>query len=156
MGAESQVSNESFYQRKLERFYDDLIDVFWRNHFAFWTKACEDLNEPYIPKPDVELIVFEDVIHTYPNDQRFMDELLAHLAKKDWQMIMNFMAPDCLLGNVAVKLGDKWFAFGQCRKYEDGEPYVAEIWPLKYVLPKISKMEIKPKFATSYCVQLHR
>jgi hypothetical protein len=25
---------------------------------------------------------------------------------------MNFMAPDCVLSNVAVKLDDKWFAIG--------------------------------------------
>jgi len=28
MEAETQLSNLSFYQRELERFYDDLIDVF--------------------------------------------------------------------------------------------------------------------------------
>jgi len=145
MHAELEISIKSFYQRELERFYNDLIDVFWRNHFAFWTEACDYLNEPYIPKPDVELIVFEDVIHTYPNDQRFMDELLAHLAKKGWQMIMNFTAPDCILGNVAVKLGDKWFAIGECRKNRDDIPYVAQIWPLKYILPRIHKMEITPQ-----------
>jgi hypothetical protein len=66
MEAETQVSNLSFYQRELERFYNDLIDVFWQNHFGFWTEACSDLNEPYIPKPDVELIVFEDILHADP------------------------------------------------------------------------------------------
>jgi hypothetical protein len=74
-----------------------------------------------------------------------MDELLAHLAKKGWQMIMNFMAPDCILGNVALKLGAKWFAIGECRKGRDGVPYVVQIWPLKYILPRIHKMEIKPQ-----------
>ena len=41
----------------------------WRDHFGFWTEATAILNEPYIPKPDVELIVFEDILHadpTYP------------------------------------------------------------------------------------------
>jgi len=78
-----------------------------------------------------------------------LEDLLLHLIKKGWKIIMNFMAPDCLLGNVAVKLGDKWIAIGQCRKNENGLPYVAQIWPLKYVLPRIRKMEIKPKFASS-------
>jgi hypothetical protein len=40
------------------------------------------------------------------------------LIDKGWKIIMNFMAPDCILGNVAVKLGDKWFAIGECRKTE--------------------------------------
>jgi len=145
METEAQLSNESFYQRELERFYDDLIDVFWRNHFCFWTKACSYLNEPYIPKPDVELIVFEDILHddlAYPDP---LHEFLVCLINKGWKIIMNFMAPDCILGNIAVKLGDKWFAIGECRKTEDGIPYVAQIWPLKYILPRIHKMEIKPQ-----------
>jgi len=145
MEAETQVSDLSFYQRELERFYNDLIDVFWRNHFGFWTEACRYLNEPYIPKPDVELVVFEDIIHAdlaYPEP---VHELLIHLIEKGWKIIMNFMAPDCILGNVAVKLGDKWIAIGECRKDEDDTPYAAQIWPLKYVLPRIHKMEIKPQ-----------
>jgi hypothetical protein len=145
MEAETQVSNLSFYQRELERFYNDLIDVFWRNHFGFWTEACRYLNEPYIPKPDVELVVFEDIIHADPAYPKPVHELLIHLIEKGWQIIMNFMAPDCILGNVAVKLGDKWIAIGECRKDEDDTPYVAQIWPLKYVLPRIHKMEIKPQ-----------
>jgi len=28
------------------------------------------------------------------------------------------MAPDCILGNVAVKLGDKWFAIENAEKTE--------------------------------------
>jgi len=145
MEAEIQVSNKSFYQRELERFYDDLIDVFWRNHFAFWTEACSDLNEPFIPKPDVELIVFEDVLHADPVYPDPLHELLMCLIHNGWKIIMNFMASDCILGNVALKLGDKWFAIGECRKDRDGIPYVAQIWPLKYILPKISKMEVKLK-----------
>jgi hypothetical protein len=145
MEAETQVSNLSFYQRELERFYNDLIDVFWRNHFGFWTEACRYLNEPYIPKPDVELVVFEDIIHADPAYPEPVHEFLMRLIEKDWQIIMNFMAPDCILGNVAVKLGDKWIAIGECRKDEDDTPYVAQIWPLKYVLPRIHKMEIKPQ-----------
>ena len=143
--AKTQVSNVSFYQRELERFYDDLIDVFWRNHFRFWTEACSELNEPYIPKPDVELILFEDVIHVDPVYPDPLHELLICLVEKGWKITMNFMASDCVLGNVAVRLGDKWFAIGECRKDRDGFPYVAQIWPLKYILPKINKMEIKPK-----------
>jgi len=145
METETQVSNLSFYQRELERFYDDLIDVFWRNHFGFCTEACSELNEPYIPKPDVELIVFEDILHADPAYPEPLEELLLCLIKKGWKIIMNFMAPDCILGNVAVKLGDKWIAIGECRRDEDGTPYVAQIWPLKYVLPRIHKMEIKPQ-----------
>jgi len=145
METETQLSYESFYQRRLECFYNDLVDVFWRNHFCFWTKACEDLNEPYIPKPDVELIVFEDVLHADPAYPEPIEEMLLYLIKKGWKIIMNFIASDCVLGNVAVKLSDKWFAIGECRKTEDGIPYVAQIWPLKYVLPRIHKMEIKPQ-----------
>jgi hypothetical protein len=145
MEAETQISNLSFYQRELERFYNDLIDVFWQKHFGFWTEACSDLNEPYIPKPDVELILFENIIYSDPAYPDPLHELLKCLIEKGWQIIMNFMAPDCILGNVAVKLGDKWIAIGECRKNRDGTPYVAQIWPLKYVLPRIHKMEIKAR-----------
>jgi hypothetical protein len=145
MEAEIQISNLSFYQRELERFYNDLIDVFWQNHFGFWTEACSDLNEPYIPKPDVELIVFEDILHADPAYPEPLHELLNCLVRKGWKIITNFMAPNCILGNVAVKVGDKWFAIGECRKGRDGGPYVVQIWPLKYILPRIHKMEIKPQ-----------
>jgi hypothetical protein len=143
METKTQLSDVSFYQRELERFYNDLIDVFWRNHFGFWTEACRYLNEPYIPKPDVELVVFEDIIHADPAYPEPVHELLMRLIEKGWQIVMNFMAPDCILGNVAVKLGDKWIAIGECRKDEDSIPYVAQIWPLKYILPRISRMEVK-------------
>jgi hypothetical protein len=142
---ETQLSDLSFYQRELERFYNDLVNVFWRNHFAFWTEACSDLSEPYIPRPDVELIVFEDILYADPAYPDPLHEFLMCLIEKGWKIIMNFMAPDCILGNVAIKLGDKWFAIGECRKNQDGIPYVAQIWPLKYVLPRMHKMEIKPQ-----------
>jgi hypothetical protein len=103
------------------------------------------LNEPYIPKPAVELIVFEDVLHADPTYPDPLHELLTCLVEKGWKIIMNFVAPDCILGNVAVKLGDKWFVIGECRKYEGNIPYVAQIWPLKYILPRIDKMKIKPQ-----------
>jgi hypothetical protein len=108
-------------------------------------EACSELNEPYIPKPDVELIVFEDILHADPSYPDPLHEFLMCLIDKGWKIIMNFRAPDCILGNLAVKLGDKWFAIGECRKTEDGIPYVAQIWPLKYILPRIHKMEIKPQ-----------
>ena len=154
MEAEIQISNLSFYQRELERFYNDLVNVFWRNHFGFWTEACSELNEPYIPKPDVELIVFVDILHADPAYPEPLHELLICLIEKGWQIIMNFMAPDCILGNVAVKLGDKWIAIGECRKNRDGILYVAQIWPLKYILPRINKMEIKPKQTFSITLNL--
>jgi hypothetical protein len=40
MQAENEISLKSFYQRELERFYNDMVDVFWRNHFGFWTEAA--------------------------------------------------------------------------------------------------------------------
>jgi hypothetical protein len=79
-------------------------------------EACSELNEPYVPKPDVELIVFEDILHADPAYPEPLEELLQCLIKRGWKIIMNFMAPDCILGNVAVKLGDKWFAIGECKK----------------------------------------
>lgn len=102
--------------------------------------------EPFVLHPEIELVVFEDILYSDPNDPEPVHELLKTLACRGWQITMNFMASDCLLGNVAVKIGDKWFAFGQCRKDEEGEPYVAEIWPLKYVLLNLSKMEVKPSY----------
>jgi hypothetical protein len=53
------------------------------------------------------LLVFEDIIHADPTYPEPAHELLIHLIEKGWQIVMNFMAPDCTLGNVAVKLGDK-------------------------------------------------
>jgi len=135
----------SFYQQKMDEFYGDLLDV-WRSG-PFQICSGVSMEEPYVLHPDMELVLFEEVLHVDPNDPEPLHELLRRLTEKGWEIIINFMARDCILGNVAVKIGDKWFAFGQARKNEDGEPYVAEIWPLKYVLPRLSKMEIKPKIA---------
>jgi hypothetical protein len=70
--------------------------------------------------------------------------MLGFMVKKGYEIMMNFLEKDVILGNVAVKLGDRWFAFGQCRNdIEENEQYTTEIWPLKYVLPRIHQMEVK-------------
>ncbi|MEM3551461.1 MAG: hypothetical protein QXQ94_08815 [Candidatus Bathyarchaeia archaeon] len=147
MEVSGEVSALANYQRKMEEFYNDLLDVWFRGCFGLYTDVfCEE--EPYVLHPDIELVFFEDVLNVDPNDpEQPMLRLLGSLVKRGWQIKMNFMARNCLLGNVVVKIGDKWFAFGQCRRDDYGEPYVAEIWPLKYVLPRIEKMEVKLKYA---------
>lgn len=145
MGVSREESALAYYQRKMEKFYDDLLDVLRGGRFGFYDEIRDE--EPYILHPDIELIVFEDVLNGDPNDPESMLGLLGSLVRKGWQIKMNFVARNCLIGNVVVKIYDKWFAFGQCRRDDDGELYVAEIWPLKYVLPRIEKMEVKLKYA---------
>ncbi|MEM3785878.1 MAG: hypothetical protein QXZ59_00670 [Nitrososphaeria archaeon] len=134
-----------YYQRRMEEFYNDLLDVLRSGRFIFCDEIREE--EPYILQPDTELIVFEEVLTGDPYDSESMFELLGCLVRRGWQIKMNFMSRNCLIGNVVVKIGEKWFAFGQCRRNDYEELYVAEIWPLKYVLPRIEKMEVKLKYA---------
>jgi hypothetical protein len=128
----------SFYQRKIEDFYDDLAEAFKKlgvNAFYEGSSLIEEIEDP-------DLLVFEQNTSYEPYDNQ-AEEFLQEMLKKGYEILLNFQAPDVILGNVVVKIGDKWFAFGQCKNDQDAGPYVNEIWSLKYVLTRLPKMKIK-------------
>jgi len=131
-----------FFQQKMEQFYDDLVDEVRKGHCYL---ASEDpYFEDYIDEHD--LLIYEDTLHGMDYDDS-IEAILARLVMKGHEIMMNFYGEDVILGNVVVKLGNKWFAFGQCKRDADQGKYVAEIWPLKYTLSKLDKMEISRRSA---------
>ena len=135
-----------FYQQKMEQFYNALADVIvQKNFYAVWLDngVEEDVLYP-------ELLLFEEAICGELHNSQ-LEELLEYVVEKGYRIMMNFYAPDVVLGNVAVKISDRWFAFGECinesARNSQEEPYVSEIWPLKYVLPNLHQMEVKIRYA---------
>jgi hypothetical protein len=128
-----------YYQQKMEQFYDDLIDVIREKGCCLASK--DPYFEDYIDEHD--LLIFEDTLQGMEYDDS-IEEILDCLAKKGYEIMMNFYREDVILGNVIVKLGNRWFAFGKCQEDSDAERYATEIWSLKYVLPRIQQMEIVP------------
>lgn len=142
LGVKPMPHTLSFYQRKIEDFYDDLAAVFKTlGSTAYFEGLKEDVENP-------DLLVFEESIFYDPNDDS-AEEFLGEMEKKGYEILMNFQEPDVVNGNVIVKIEKKWFAFGQCRKTEPGGAHVETIWPLKYVLMNIQEMETTPRQAIS-------
>lgn len=126
------------YQQRMEQFYRDLIDVI-RAEDCYLALEDSDFKD-YIDEHD--LLLFEDTLHSEQCDHSFED-VLKSMTAKGYEIVLNFDSPRNVLGNVVVKLGEKWFAFGTCKNDSDEGFQVTEIWPLKYVLPRIWKMEAK-------------
>ena len=142
------ISSEALYcyQQRMEQFYMEMAKVMKEKNHGFWLEGFGTLeNQP------IEEILFEQGFYIDPNDYEPTHEMLETVAKRGYPIIMNFHAPDVILGNLAVKLKDKWFAFGQCKNDIDQkeEIYATEIWPLRYVIPRLNLSEVKPRFSIS-------
>lgn len=129
-----------YYQQKMEQFYDDLIDEV-RKERCYLTSE-DPCFEDYIDEHD--LLIFEDTLQGMEYDDS-IEKILNCLAKKGYKLALNFQEKDVVLGNVIVRLCDRWFAFGNSRNGVAGDRCVTEIWPLRYVLPRLEKMEAQPK-----------
>jgi hypothetical protein len=134
------MDNLVFYQHKMEQFYNDLVDTMIQNRSCLWVEGAEF--EEFID--DHDLLVFEDTLRAMPYDDS-NEAMLRCMIKKGYEIVMNSQEKDVLLGNVVVKLGDKWFAFGQCRNDVDEGLVISELWPLKYVLPRLNQNQVKLK-----------
>jgi hypothetical protein len=120
----------------MEHFYDDLAEVLKKEGviaFCEATAAQEEVDNP-------DLLVFDQGMEFEKHDNQG-EELLQGMLKEGYEILLNFQAADVILGNVVVKLEDRWFAFGQCRNDPHAGPYVTDIWPLKYVLMRLPKTE---------------
>jgi len=133
----------SCHQLKMEQFYDALASVIREKNYCVWLDSY--LEEGF---PNPEWLLFEESVCGEPYDTE-LEEFLGYVVEKDYRIVMNFYAPDVVLGNVAVKINGRWFAFGECRNENPEEQFVTEIWPLKYVLPKMRQMEVKLRYAVS-------
>ena len=133
------------YQQRMEQFYIEMAKVMKEKNHGFWLEGYGALkNQP------IEEILFEQGFYIDPNDYEPTHEMLETVAKRGYPIIMNFHAPDVILGNLAVKIKDKWFAFGQCKNdIDQKEIYATEIWPLKYILPRMKFLQVTLKFSVS-------
>lgn len=155
------------YQLQMEQFYYDLAKMFkekkWqvlsdgggsekmhRTHLLLFNQTlCEDARHENGKPATLWFLKKKDFTNTTVYDPvRASDfaELLASMKSKGYHIVMNFHAEDVVLGNVTVEIHNKWFAFGRCMNSEPDGPFVSEIWPLRYVIPKIKEMQMEPRF----------
>jgi len=155
------------YQLQMEQFYYDLAKMFkeknWqvlsdsegsekmhRAHMLLFNQIlCEDAWHAKTKAATLWFLKRKDFTITTvydPAGSSDFVELLASMKSKGYNIIMNFYAEDVVLGNVAVEIHNKWFAFGQCMNSEPDGLFVSEIWPLRYVLPKVKEMQMEPRF----------
>jgi hypothetical protein len=130
------------YQQKMEQFYNEMAQVMRTRNFCLWLE-----DHGYLEEAPLDEALFEEVGYVDPADPYDFHDFLESMVEIGYRIMMDFYAPDVILGNIAVKLGDKWFAFGQCKNdIDEKDRYVTEIWPLKYVLPRIKQMEVKLRY----------
>ena len=123
------------YQQGIEKFYSVIADVL-REKGSMVSVGGSD----YADVKDPDLLLFD--VHLCYEPFGYMAELfLLDVMKRGYDVLMNFQAADVILGNVAVKIKDRWFAFGQCKNDSEAGPYVMDIWSLKHVLTNLKKME---------------
>ena len=133
------------YQQRMEQFYIEMAKVMKEKNHGFWLEGYGTLKDQ-----PIEEILFEQGFYVNPNDYESTHEMLETLTERGYPIVMNFYAPDVILGNLAVKIIDRWFAFGQCKNDIDKkEIYATEIWPLKYVVVYMSQMEVKLRVSIS-------
>jgi len=141
------ISSEALYcyQQRMEQFYMEMAKVMKEQNHGFWLEGYGILqNQP------IEEILFEQGFYVAPSDYEPTHEMLETLTERGYLIVMNFYAPDVILGNLAVKIIDRWFAFGQCKNdIDQKEIYATEIWPLKDVLVGLKCNEIKLRFSIS-------
>ncbi|MGA2681870.1 MAG: hypothetical protein ABSF44_08735 [Candidatus Bathyarchaeia archaeon] len=96
-------------------------------------------------------------------DNEVLRKVLCSLKQNGYEMAFNFTAPDAILGNVAVRIDDKWFAIGECKSFwsnpvwdSEGEPtiepaaiWILKLWPPFYVLSNPKNKEIDLEVALS-------
>lgn len=133
------------YEQKMEQFYNTLADV------MILKNCCVRLGpgvEDDIVYPEV--LLFDTTLSGEVYDDQ-LESLLQDAAERGYRIVKNFHASDVVLGNVSVKINDKWFAFGECinqstKESHEGQ-YVTEIWPLRQVVPNLRQMEVKLRYA---------
>lgn len=132
----------SFCQREVEKLYSALADIVKQQSLGLYFQGSGEID--YIDEPD--LLVFEDTLFSEEYSDANEAALLS-LTERGYRILMNFQEPDNILGNVIVKIRDRWFAFEECTNDPGAAgPLITQIWPLKYVLPRIRQMETRPAY----------
>ena len=72
-------------------------------------------------------------------------EMISLLMRRGYNIKCNFDAEDVILGNVVVRIDDKWLTIGECRNEGGGETSITEIWPLKYVISNLDRLQVQLK-----------
>jgi hypothetical protein len=167
----------------LEKFYVDVTETAKKQGYSIdFLKAeaspCKENGEP-LTLLELNRIYGNDV----PSDWKWrydafledenedLQKVLRELEEKGYEIVFNFTAADALLGNLAVRIRDNWFAIGECTKdstwliYDtDGELHydtndefelgsaeisIMKMWSPFYVLSKIKRMRLQLTWAFS-------
>jgi hypothetical protein len=106
-------------------------------------------------------------INIFLEDSAFLLKALTAL-KEAYKLVFNFVAQDCILGNVAVRIDDEWFAIGECAITETILPCgeeadeintnsagirILRLWSPFYVLSNINRMKTEVAFPPSNSLQ---
>lgn len=161
------------YILKVENFYSAFAEVaksqgLLLDFFRAEAFPCNNQNKP-LSLPELKNIYGNDLpldwkwsYTTFLEADDCLQKNLETLATaKGHDIAFNFLASDAFLGNVAVKILDKWFAIGECVNCGISSPYkyppdclqefdsicITKLWSPFYVLSKIEKMEVKLKCA---------
>ncbi|MGA2681871.1 MAG: hypothetical protein ABSF44_08740 [Candidatus Bathyarchaeia archaeon] len=158
------------YSLLIEEFYSRLSDASKREGYAidFLMGTAVPLDKTGPPDELDELgrlnsarLRPEDYnINIFLEDSDFLLKTLTDL-KEAYKLVFNFTAADCILGNVAVRIEDEWFAIGECAISEVVLPYGEEVeeinsyfggirilrlWSPFYVLSNMNRMKTELTF----------
>lgn len=163
----------SEYSERLEQFYIALAEAAkGQGYYVDYIKAeappCDNQGE-LLSRPQLQTIYGNDMpedwkgkYSTFLEDDECLKNTLGSIvASKGQDVAFNFTAPDAFLGNVAVRVEDKWFAVGECRNcstpfpFEESDEFslesanicIMKIWSPFYVLSRIEHMEVQLEYA---------
>jgi hypothetical protein len=162
------------YLSRMEKFYMNLAEVSKRFGYLldFLSGEAPPCKEDGGPMSTEELLgIYGDHLPldwewryaVFLEDNECLQKILRILTEKGYEAAFNFTAPDAFLGNVTVKINDKWFAIGECTydssilSYTEKDELIVEsadmrivrLWSPFYVLSNIKRMEIQLAFAQS-------
>ncbi|MDI9577899.1 MAG: hypothetical protein QM398_07185 [Thermoproteota archaeon] len=157
----------------LENFYTAFAETaksqgLLLNFFRAEASPCNNQGKP-MSLPELKNIFGNDIPLTWKWSYKIFLEDSEHLQKnleiitatKGYDIAFNFAASDACLGNVVLKIFDKWFTIGECINcttpslykhqqecLQKSEPIcIKKFWSPFYVLSRIEKMETQLNFS---------
>jgi hypothetical protein len=157
---------------KLEKFYVDLAEISSKQGYSL-----DFLKHEAPPcKGNGELLSLDELRRIYGNDMPLdwkwrydfflgdnecLQTVLRELEQKGYQTAFNFTAQDAFLGNIVVRIDNKWFAIGECERETSILPWnandelmtessiieIIKLWPPFFLLSNVKRMEIQLAFA---------
>lgn len=141
------ASSSVDYEQRIRQFYKVLAEVAVEKYGILIDFEKEEAYHYKWDLPSSKWL-FEDFLAGED-----IEALLSSVRERGYNILMNFYAPDVIHGNVVLKINDKWFAIGECINKEGKGDYPLDniyiicIWPLKYVLSNINRVQVQLRHA---------